>query len=416
MVERRPFLGGKAFSFTDPEVGVEVDNGQHVYLGCCTAYIALLRLLGTLGLTELQPLLDVPVRDRTGRTGALRAARLPPPAHLGPSFLAYPHLSAAEKASAGRALAALAATGARRRERLDEVSFADWLADHGQGEGAIARFWDLIVLPTCNDRSDLVSAGLAAFVFQEGFLRTRTGSAIGWSRVGLTRLVDPAARAFLEARGGRVLSGRAVAEAGPGRRAPGRRRAPPGRRGGAGPPTGPGARGGARGPARGPRPGVVAHPQRPPLVRPARHGGALRGGAGLARRSGSSTGPAWPACPGPGSTWPCPSAGPATRSLLSKPELVERYTRELAELMPAARAARVERAAVVKEPEATFAAAPGPGGAAAVRRHPARRRLPGRRVDGHGLAGDDGGRRPLGRPRGPDGGPPGRVRPRAHER
>ena len=71
------------------------------YLGCCTAYIALLRLLGTLGLTELQPLLDVPVRDRAGRTGALRAARLPPPAHLGPSFLAYPHLSAGEKAAAG---------------------------------------------------------------------------------------------------------------------------------------------------------------------------------------------------------------------------------------------------------------------------------------------------------------------------
>jgi hypothetical protein len=70
------------------------------------------------------------------------------------------------------------------------------------------------VLPTCNDRSDRVSAALAAFVFQEGFLRTATGSAIGWSRVGLTRLVDPSARAFLETRGGRVLSGRAVAEAG----------------------------------------------------------------------------------------------------------------------------------------------------------------------------------------------------------
>ena len=215
LVERRPFLGGKAFSFTDPEAGVEVDNGQHVYLGCCTAYIALLRLLGTLGLTELQPLLDAPVRDRAGRTGALRASRLPAPAHLGPSFLAYPHLSAREKAVAGRALLALAAVATRPPDGLDDVPFADWLADHGQSPGAIARFWDLIVLPTCNDRSDRVSAALAAFVFHEGFFRTRTGSAIGWARVGLTELVDPAARRFLEARGGRVVSGRAAAEAGP---------------------------------------------------------------------------------------------------------------------------------------------------------------------------------------------------------
>ncbi|CAN0511338.1 unnamed protein product, partial [Phaeothamnion confervicola] len=77
------------------------------------------------------------------------------------------------------------------------------------------RFWDLIVLPTCNDRSDRVSAALAAFVFREGFLGSQRGSAIGWSRVGLTRLVDPAARAFLEERGGRVVSGVGVAEAGP---------------------------------------------------------------------------------------------------------------------------------------------------------------------------------------------------------
>jgi len=37
LVERRPFLGGKAYSFTDDEAGVEVDNGQHVFVGGWTA-------------------------------------------------------------------------------------------------------------------------------------------------------------------------------------------------------------------------------------------------------------------------------------------------------------------------------------------------------------------------------------------
>ena len=216
LVERRPFLGGKAFSFTDPETGREVNNGQHVYLGCCPAYIRLLRLLGTLGHTSLQRRLDAPVRDRAGRRGALRAAPLPAPLHLGLSFAAYPHLSAAEKASALRALGALAAMSEGARRELDGVSFADWLADRGQSPGAVRRFWDLIVLPTCNDRGDRVSAALAAFVFRRGFLQTSWGSGIGWSRVGLTRLVNPAARQFLAARGGRVVSGAAVAEVRPG--------------------------------------------------------------------------------------------------------------------------------------------------------------------------------------------------------
>ena len=104
----------------------------------------------------------------------------------------------------------------RAREEIDRLSFADWLAERGQSPEAVRRFWDLIVLPTCNDRSDRVSAALAAFVFRRGFLQTSRGSAIGWSRVGLSRLVDPAAREFLAARGGRVVAGAAVAEAGPG--------------------------------------------------------------------------------------------------------------------------------------------------------------------------------------------------------
>ncbi len=216
LVERRPFLGGRAFSFRDPDSGREVDNGQHVFLGCCPAYMSLLRMLGTLGHTTLQRRLDTPVRDRAGRRGALRAAPLPAPLHLAASFAAYPLLSARERAAALPALAALAALRPEATERLDQRSFGDWLAEHGQDPGAVARFWDLIVLPTCNDRSDRVSAALAAFVLRRGFLESTRGSAVGWSRVGLTRLVDPAARRWLEARGGRVLDGRGVASVEPG--------------------------------------------------------------------------------------------------------------------------------------------------------------------------------------------------------
>ena len=83
LVERRPFLGGRAFSFTDAASGREIDNGQHVFLGCCTAYIGLLRLLGTLGTTTLQPRLDVLVRDRAGPDGP-PARRAPVPAPVPP--------------------------------------------------------------------------------------------------------------------------------------------------------------------------------------------------------------------------------------------------------------------------------------------------------------------------------------------
>ena len=358
LVERRPFLGGKAFSFHDPDAAVEVNNGQHVFLGCCTAYIALLRLLGTGVHTTLQPALDVPVRDRDGRTGALRAGPLPAPAHLGPSFLAYPHLSAREKAAALRALLGLGALREDARRRLDDTSFADWLAAHGQSPGAIARFWDLIVLPTCNDRSDRVSAALAAFVFREGFLRTRTGSAIGWSTVGLTRLVDPAARAFLEARGGRVLSGRAVAEAGPGgvlladgERLPAERvvlALPPGRAREAAPGALP------EDPGLGASPILNVHVWYDRPVMDERFVAVLDSPVQWVFNRTAMAG-----LDGQGQHLAVSVSGAREEVLEPKPALVSRFIAELASLFPAAASAEVVRTAVIKEPEATFSAAPG---------------------------------------------------------
>ena len=34
VVEGRQILGGRAFSFTDPETGDSIDNGQHLFMGC----------------------------------------------------------------------------------------------------------------------------------------------------------------------------------------------------------------------------------------------------------------------------------------------------------------------------------------------------------------------------------------------
>ena len=357
LVERRPFLGGKAFSFVDDETGAEVDNGQHVFLGCCTAYIALLRLIGAEANTTLQPALDAPVRDRAGRAGALRASRLPAPLHLGPSFLGYPLLSHREKLRTTRALAALATlrdgTGA-----LDEVTFAAWLEAHGQSAGAIARFWDLIVLPTCNDRSDHVSAALGAFVFREGFFRTRTGSAIGWSRVGLTRLVDPPARRFLGARGARVVTDQGV------QRVDGQAVS---------------LSGGemlqadavvlALPPARAREVCPEALPADPelgasPIVnvhlwydRPVMDGLFTAVVDSPAQWVFNRT--AMAAATGPGQHLAVSISGARAEVTRPKPELVAAISDELAHLFPAAGRARVERAVCVKEPEATFAAAPG---------------------------------------------------------
>ncbi|MGW4894679.1 hydroxysqualene dehydroxylase HpnE [Kitasatospora sp. NPDC004240] len=209
LVEGRPRLGGLAFSFRRGEL--TVDNGQHVYLRCCTAYRGLLERLGADRPADLQERLDVPVLDVAGppaapvRTlGRLRRDALPVPLHLARSLAGYPHLGPADRARVVRGALALNRLDLAD-PALDALSFGDWLRRNGQNARTIAALWDLVGVATLNARADQVSLALAAMVFKTGLLSDPGASDIGVAGVPLGRIHHDAALAELERAGVRVL-------------------------------------------------------------------------------------------------------------------------------------------------------------------------------------------------------------------
>ncbi|MGH3417512.1 MAG: aminotransferase class I/II-fold pyridoxal phosphate-dependent enzyme, partial [Actinocrinis sp.] len=105
LVESRPRLGGATHSFTRASDGTElsIDNGQHVFLRCCTAYRAFLRRLGVESDTIVQARLDIPVVDpATGRRARIRRDALPAPLHLARTLATYRLLSPAQRLRAIR--------------------------------------------------------------------------------------------------------------------------------------------------------------------------------------------------------------------------------------------------------------------------------------------------------------------------
>ena len=209
LIEARPFLGGKTWSFRDEHTGMIVDNGQHVFLGCCSAYLQLLERLGIEQHTRLQARLRVPILDGKHRPAALEETRLPLPAplHLLPSFLRLPMLSWQEKLRAGSTLLAIRRAGQRGRITYDTMSFADWLRARGESQRAITYLWNLITLATINEDCERASAGLALMVFQEGLLRRADGGRIGYATIGLSDLICQAATRYLLARGASIQLG-----------------------------------------------------------------------------------------------------------------------------------------------------------------------------------------------------------------
>ena len=205
LLEGRPRLGGLAFSFQRGDL--TVDNGQHVFLRCCTAYRWFLDRVDATALAPLQDRLDVPVLDLEApsgrRLGRIGRSALPVPLHLARSLATYQHLSLAERAKVGRA--ALALKGLDLTDpALDAQNFGDWLAGHGQSRRAVEALWDLVGVATLNAVAQDSSLGLAAMVFKTGLLSDPGAADIGWAHVPLGELHDRLARKALDSAGVRT--------------------------------------------------------------------------------------------------------------------------------------------------------------------------------------------------------------------
>jgi squalene-associated FAD-dependent desaturase len=201
LLEARGRLGGAAYSFERD--GLRVDNGQHVFLRCCDHYRELLERIGAGGLVTLQQRLDVPVYAPGGRRGRLQRTARPAPLHLAGALFRYPFIGPRELVSLALAMRALAAVDVDDPAN-DERPFAAWLSEHRQHRPAIDAVWDLITRPTVNLTVEEASLAQAAQVFQIGLLSSAAAGDIGWAREPLSELHDRAACAALKRAGVQV--------------------------------------------------------------------------------------------------------------------------------------------------------------------------------------------------------------------
>ena len=194
LLESRGRLGGAAYSFTRD--GIRADNGQHVFLRCCTEYRALISELEADDLITVQPRLEIPVLAPGGRRAWLRRSGLPAPLHLAGSLVRYPYLNLRERVSVARAMQKLGKVDTDDPAN-DRRSFGDWLHEQRQGAAALETIWSLIAKPTLNLRVEDASLAQAAQVFQLGLLQDAAAGDIGHARVPLSEIHDVAARRAL---------------------------------------------------------------------------------------------------------------------------------------------------------------------------------------------------------------------------
>lgn len=198
LLERRPFLGGRAYSFTDRQTGDEVDNGQHLFLGAYRETRAFLAAIGATHKLRFQEALRVDFALPGRPLASLRCPPLPAPWNLAAGLARLGTLSFRDRWGMARAVRAL--ERARRGVTVEE-----WLCDAGQGEAARRRFWEPLCLATLNEEIEVASAHMLRRVLEEGLLAGTDAARIGFASTGLSTLYTHDARRAIEARGGEVM-------------------------------------------------------------------------------------------------------------------------------------------------------------------------------------------------------------------
>lgn len=199
LLESRRRLAGRAGSFEDQTSGEVIDTCQHVSLGCCTNLRALCETLGVAGFFRTAK--GITFVDPEGRFSSLRAAPLPAPLHLAPSFAALSFLTWGEKLALARGLRQLArepSAGGRGEP------FLAWLRRNRQPPRVIERFWEVVLISALSESLDRIDVRYARKVFVDSFLRNRDGWRMQVPTVPLEQVFGQPVIDWLYSRGSEV--------------------------------------------------------------------------------------------------------------------------------------------------------------------------------------------------------------------
>ncbi len=199
LFEKRPHLGGRATSYTLPD-GSEVDNCQHVTLGCCTNLADFYRRAGADGKIRFYDRLYF--ADRKGRRSTISASPLPPPLHMAPSFLSFGALGLGDKIGMAKALMTIAWAGGKPPD-IDGLTMLDWLHRMRQTPAAIERFWRVVLVSALDEELSRMDARYGIDVFWKAFLGSRGGYRVGIPSVPLAELYEGCREAIVR-KGGEV--------------------------------------------------------------------------------------------------------------------------------------------------------------------------------------------------------------------
>jgi len=205
IVDQAPRLGGRCYSYVDRVTGDVVDNGQHVLIGAYHQTLRYLDAIGTRGLLRSSPGLRLMMHHPVKGFCRFEMSRLPRPFHLTAAMLRYSALSLKDRTSLLRVGLDLQRGSAEGNIMLGRLTIDQWLTRLNQSAEAKRSLWHPIAISVMNELPEHASALLFARSLRAAFLGKKSDSSILIPTVGQTELYVTPAKALLAKGGAKIL-------------------------------------------------------------------------------------------------------------------------------------------------------------------------------------------------------------------
>ena len=202
LIEASPKFGGRVYSFLDEKSGDEIDNGQHLLLGCYYETIDYIQLIRSTHLFQFQNKLEINFAVRNKIKSQLSATELPYPLSLFFGLLNYDALSIPDKI---KIILLIAKLPFMESNGYLSVSVEDWLMEENQSRRCIKSFWGIIAVGALNSELKDASAKIFIDILKVIFLKGSEASAMIIPKVGLSKaFIEPAIK-YLDEYGSEVV-------------------------------------------------------------------------------------------------------------------------------------------------------------------------------------------------------------------
>lgn len=209
LIEASPKLGGRAYSFSDSKTQDEIDNGQHILMGCYNHTIDFLKLIGAEENLIYKKNLKVNFVEQNFQIHQLSADRFFYPFNLLSGILKYNALNISERIAILKFFLKLFF---QHKSDLLDLSVSEWLDKLKQSENTKKAFWNILVAGTLNCGAEKASAQMFANILKEIFFKGNFSSTIILPKYGLSETYCEPAMKFIKKQFGSIHLSETVQE------------------------------------------------------------------------------------------------------------------------------------------------------------------------------------------------------------